>query len=258
MSLLSKARQINGMLQQTGGQAVSFMKMAELLRDVVEANIFIVSRKGKILGYGLVQEYESKELTDLLQGTGRLPQEYNEQIKTLEETSPNLEETSPFSFNQVVNSVIRNRYTTVVPINGGGERLGTLLATRIQDPFTNDDLVLTEYGATVVGIEILKKKSEEKEAEARERAMVQLALDSLSYSELEAIEHIFEELDGQEGLLVASRVADRAGITRSVIVNALRKLEGAGVIESRSLGMKGTYLRILNENLLPELEKLKG
>ena len=69
--------------------------------------------------------------------------------------------------------------------------------------------------------------------------MVQLAVDSLSYSELEAVEHIFEELDGQEGILVASKVADRAGITRSVIVNALRKLESAGVIDSRSLGNEG-------------------
>ena len=76
-------------------------------------------------------------------------------------------------------------------------------------------------------------------------------------SELEAIEHIFEELDGKEGLLVASRVADRVGITRSVIVNALRKLESAGVIESRSLGMKGTHIKVLNDDFLSELEKLK-
>ena len=32
------------------------------------------------------------------------------------------------------------------------------------------------------------------------------------------------------------------GITRSVIVNALRKFESEGVIESRSSGMKGTYI----------------
>ncbi|MDX5324286.1 MAG: GTP-sensing pleiotropic transcriptional regulator CodY, partial [Exiguobacterium sp.] len=48
------------------------------------------------------------------------------------------------------------------------------------------------------------------------------------------------------------------GITRSVIVNALRKLESAGVIESRSLGMKGTYIKILNDNFLFELQKLKS
>jgi transcriptional pleiotropic repressor len=54
---------------------------------------------------------------------------------------------------------------------------------------------------------------------------------------------------------VASRIADRVGITRSVIVNALRKLESAGVIESKSLGMKGTYIRVLNDNLPDELKK---
>ena len=69
--------------------------------------------------------------------------------------------------------------------------------------------------------------------------------------------HIFEELGGTEGFLVASRVADRVGITRSVIVNALRKFESAGVIESRSLGMKGTFIRVLNHKLLEELKKLR-
>ena len=59
-----------------------------------------------------------------------------------------------------------------------------------------------------------------------------------------------------EGLLVASKVADRSGITRSVIVNALRKLESAGVIESRSLGMKGTYIKIVNSKFREELAKV--
>ena len=85
-----------------------------------------------------------------------------------------------------------------------------------------------------------------------------MAISSLSYSELEAIEHIFEELNGNEGLLVASKIADRVGITRSVIVNAFRKFESAGVIESRSLGMKGTYIKVLNDKFLVELEKVKS
>jgi transcriptional pleiotropic repressor len=69
------------------------------------------------------------------------------------------------------------------------------------------------------------------------------------------VEHIFDELNGKEGLLVASKVADRVGITRSVIVNALRKLESAGVIETRSLGMKGTYIKILNDQLIDKIVK---
>ena len=78
---------------------------------------------------------------------------------------------------------------------------------------------------------------------------------TLSYSELKAVHAIFEALDGEEGRLTASSIADEIGITRSVIVNALRKLESAGIIESRSLGMKGTYLKVLNQQFIKELEK---
>ena len=116
--------------------------------------------------------------------------------------------------------------------------------------FTDDDLVLVEYSATIVGMEMLRAMQDEIAEETRKKAVVQLAIGTLSYSELEAVEHIFEELNGNEGLLVASKIADKVGITRSVIVNALRKFESAGVIESRSLGMKGTYIKILNEKLM--------
>ena len=57
---------------------------------------------------------------------------------------------------------------------------------------------------------------------------------------------------------MASKIADRVGITRSVIVNALRKLESAGVIESRSSGMKGTYIKVLIDVIFDELEELKA
>ena len=74
---------------------------------------------------------------------------------------------------------------------------------------------------------------------------------------MEAIIHIFDELNGTEGILVASKIADRVGITRSVIVNALRKFESAGVIESRSSGMKGTYIKVLNDVVFDELEEIR-
>ena len=83
-----------------------------------------------------------------------------------------------------------------------------------------------------------------------------MALETLSYSELDAVVKIFGELEGNEGLLVASKVADKFNITRSVIVNALRKLESAGVIESRSLGMKGTRIKITNNFLRDQIAKI--
>ncbi|PWR40309.1 GTP-sensing pleiotropic transcriptional regulator CodY, partial [Listeria monocytogenes] len=46
-------------------------------------------------------------------------------------------------------------------------------------------------------------------------------------------------------------------ITRTVIVKAQRKKERAGDIDTRTLGIKGTLNRILNDKFQNELEKMK-
>jgi transcriptional pleiotropic repressor len=104
---------------------------------------------------------------------------------------------------------------------------------------------------------MMRAVREEIDVESRKLSVVRSAINTLSVSELEASIHIFGELKGLEGILVASKVADRVGITRSVIVNALRKFESAGVIESRSSGMKGTYIKVVNELIFDELQKAK-
>lgn len=258
MPLLQKTRTINAMLQRAAGKPVNFKEMSETLCNVIEANVFVLSRRGKLLGYSINQQIENERMIKMLEDR-QFPEEYTKNLFNISETSSNLDVESEYTAFPVENKeLFQSGLTTIVPIIGGGERLGTLILARLQAPFSDDDLILAEYGATVVGMEILREKAEEIEEEARSKAVVQMAISSLSYSELEAIEHIFEELDGKEGLLVASKIADRVGITRSVIVNALRKLESAGVIESRSLGMKGTYIKVLNDKFLMELAKLKS
>ncbi|SIS37670.1 GTP-sensing pleiotropic transcriptional regulator CodY [Salimicrobium flavidum] len=257
MNLLERTRKINAMLQTTTGKSVDFNDMSATLRDVIGANIFVVSRRGKLLGFSIKQEMENERMKSMLSNR-QFPQEYTESLFNIQETTSNLDIDSQYTaFPEENRELFEEGLTTICPIIGGGQRLGTLVLSRLDGNFNEDDLLLAEYGATVVGMEILHEKAEEIEEEARSKAVVQMAISSLSYSELEAIEHIFEELEGNEGLLVASKIADRVGITRSVIVNALRKLESAGVIESRSLGMKGTYIKVLNENFLVELQKLR-
>ena len=146
----------------------------------------------------------------------------------------------------------------ITPIDIAGERLGTLFEYRSDREYDIDDIILTEYGTTVVGLEMMRSVNEENEEEKRKVSIVRSAINTLSYSELEAILHIFDELDGKEGILVASRIADRVGITRSVIVNALRKFESAGVIESRSSGMKGTYIKVVNDVVFDELDRIRN
>lgn len=259
MDLLTKTRRISKILQKNvGHHLVDFDQVADALCDVIGANIHVVSPEGEILGLGINHEIENERMEKYLKDR-QFPEDYATMLMEVEKTSPNISVDDPLTAYPVeMKDMFKHGYTTLVPVVGGGDHLGTLVLSRINEKFVDDDLVLAEYGATVVGMEILRERAGKIEDEARSRAVVQLAINSLSFSELEAAEHIFNELDGTEGLLVASKIADRVGITRSVIVNALRKLESAGVVESRSLGMKGTYIKILNNKLLPALEKARS
>lgn len=255
--VLQKTRKINKTLQTSGGSNISFDLLAGALGEVLNANAYVLSSKGKVLGLYLSDEKDSSVVEVEGSKHKMFPEHYAKNILKISETQENLTgeailEIFPDEQERM------NKNNTIVPILGSGQRLGTLVLSRYNEVFTDDDLVIAEYSATVVGLEILRSIGEQLEEEMRKKAVVQMAIGTLSYSELEAVEHIFEELKGREGLLVASKIADRVGITRSVIVNALRKFESAGVIESRSLGMKGTHIKILNDKLTDELKKLKS
>lgn len=257
-TLLSKTRMLNKILQKTGAEPVVFDDICKLLSEVLECNVYVISRKGKILGCNFSSGFECEIAERDFISEMKFPEEYNSKLLNCYETKANTyNENGSCFFNDDCKCDFKGKISTIVPIIGNRERLGTLLLARFDKHFNDDDLVLAEYSATIVGLEILRSKNDEIELEARKKAVVQLAIGTLSYSELEAVEHIFNELDGEEGLLVASKIADKVGITRSVIVNALRKFESAGVIESRSLGMKGTHIKILNDKLLDELKKIK-
>lgn len=256
-TLLNKTRMLNKILQKSGAEPVVFDDICKLLSEVLQSNVYVVSRRGKILGYNFSSGFECDVVKNRVLSEGRFPEEYNSKLLNVHDTVANLPNKGACVFEDSCECQLLGKLSTIVPIVGNRERLGTLLLARFGESFEDEDLVLAEYSATIVGLEMLRAKQDEIEEEARKKAVVQLAIGTLSYSELEAVEHIFNELDGNEGLLVASKIADKVGITRSVIVNALRKFESAGVIESRSLGMKGTHIKILNDKLLDELKKIK-
>ncbi len=255
-TLLEKTRRLNKMIQHSGNKDVSFSELCKTLGGILDANVYVSSKRGKVLGVSLADASDCPIIEDKETKEKKFPEEYNEELLKFTETKHNITGDQLLDiFKYDIESY--NKLVTIVPINGSRQRLGTMVLARHKEIYDDEDLVLAEYSATVVGMEILKAKTDEIEEEARNKAIVQMAIGTLSYSELEAVEHIFHELDGPEGLLVASKIADRVGITRSVIVNALRKFESAGVIESRSLGMKGTHIKILNDKLLGELNNSK-
>ncbi len=252
VQLLDKTRKINKLLHNNNSSKVVFNDICEVLKEILNSNILVISKKGKVLGTGTCEGVsEIKELIADKVG-GFIDALLNERLLGVLSTKENVNlETLGFLTDI-------KKYTAIItPIDIAGERLGTLFVYREDKLYDIDDIILSEYGTTVVGLEMMRSVNEENAEEVRKVQIVKSAISTLSFSELEAVVHIFEEMEGREGILVASKIADRVGITRSVIVNALRKFESAGVIESRSSGMKGTYIKVLNDVVFDELEKIK-
>ena len=254
VQLLDKTRKINRLLHNNNSSKVVFNDICDVLTEILSSNVLVVSKKGKVLGVGQCEGVALiSELIENKVGSYIDPM-LNERLLGILSTKENVNlQTLGFS------KEVANEYQAIAtPINIAGERLGTLFIYKNEEIYEIDDIILSEYGTTVVGLEMLRSVTEESAEEVRKEQIVQSAISTLSFSELEAIIHIFEELDGAEGILVASKIADRVGITRSVIVNALRKFESAGVIESRSSGMKGTYIKVVNDFVFGELEAIKA
>ena len=253
VQLLDKTRKINQLLHNNNSGKVIFNDICSVLTQILGSNVLVISRTGKVLGVGMTGNVpERHEL--IVDTVGNfIDPVLNERFMNVLSTKENVNlETLGFE-----NEITTAYQVMINPIIIAGERLGTVFMYKTDKPYSIDDIILSEYGTTVVGLEMMRSVNEENAEENRKINIVRSAVGTLSFSELEAILHIFDELNGDEGILVASKIADRVGITRSVIVNALRKFESAGVIESRSSGMKGTYIKVLNDAVFDELTDVR-
>lgn len=135
-----------------------------------------------------------------------------------------------------------------------GEAGTVLVETSVERPLV--ELVSQALGQAAAGtltqteiIAVLSAVKHHLDREAQFDPVV-MAVSTMSYSELEATKGLADELLGENAVtFVASRMADRIQVTRSVVVTAIRKLESAGVLESCSLGANGTRLKPLVKEL---------
>lgn len=255
-SLLTRIRKLNWVLSERTTGYVSFDQLCNIMSELLDSNVYIINKRGKLLSGDFVQGDEIPLIKDVDKNRISIPEQSNKKILELKETKSNMiYDSIKVYFGEEYS--MADRYHTIVPIIFGGKRIASLILARANKAYDDEDIAICEYGATVVGIEVARGISLDEEQENRKTEAVDMALSTLSYSEMAAVSKIFAALEGDEGLLVASKIADKSGITRSVIVNALRKLESAGVIESRSLGMKGTRIKITNEFLRDGIKSME-
>lgn len=252
VELLDRIRKVNKLLHTSSSNVFVFNDICLALSEAMASNVMVISRKGKILGMGSTNPalvdaaWENAFVGKFIDAS------LNERLLNILSTKENVHlETLGFAA-----ETNRLYHVIVTPVEIAGERLGSFFIYRREKEYGIDDIIIAEYGAAVIGLEMVRAMDEESAEELRKKQGANLAVGSLSATEIQAVRAIFEEMSRDEGILVASKIADSEGITRSVVVNALRKLESAGAIESRSSGMKGTYIKIRNDLLRDEIRRM--
>ena len=198
VQLLDKTRKIGQLLHNNNSSKVVFNDICSILTQILASNVLVISRKGKVLGVSEADQVsELKEMIVDRVGNFIDPM-LNERFLSILSTKENVNlETLGF-----LDDNIRTYQAIVNPIEIAGERLGTVFMYRMDRPYEIDDIILSEYGTTVVGLEMMRSQSEENEEENRKIQVVKSAISTLSYSEQEAIIHIFRELDGLKDKIV--------------------------------------------------------
>ncbi len=170
-------------------------------------------------------------------------------------------ETAIFENNDVVQTILfDNRSKETVSTSFQSEFMIVGNKYDISIYSKNEELkITTEYFnflITTFLFIIRNLKNKENTTEESSIKDVKNVLNKLSFTELTVVVKIFNEYNCEEFTIIASNVAQKHNFTRSSIVNALRKLESAMIIESYSLGVKGTHIKIINNYFRKEINKL--
>lgn len=118
--------------------------------------------------------------------------------------------------------------------------------------FSDNDIETLLWIVNLITILFAQINNSEKELIIQAKSTIGM----LTYSELTAALSIFKELENNS-LIILGHFADKHGFSRSVVGNTVRKIQSAKCIEARSLGVKGTNIKIINEKLVEELGKLR-
>lgn len=255
VQLLDKTRKINKFLHNNSSQLTDYNELGRVLSDVLASNVLIISKSGRILGAGHKPDIDVIGEAVYEQTDETVEALFNERILNVLSTKENVN----LQILGFAESICRKYSATITPVDIAGKRFGTIFAYKTHGSYDIEDIILCEYGATVVGLEMMRRYDEVNQEDSRRYNVVKGAFNSLSTSELEAIICILDEIkESKEGTLVTSKIADREGITRSVLVNAIKKFQSAGIFVSRSSGMRGTYIKVVNDLVFDELERVRN
>lgn len=145
-----------------------------------------------------------------------------------------------------------------LPLVAARVRMGSLFLYK-PEAFSVMEMAGCQIAVPVLALSLLsaQDKNHTKNPEAERKAAVKAAVDSLTYTEMKGLLAVYDALRGGDGLVNCRQIAQDTQLSQGSIIAALRKLQSADILESRSLGMKGTYIGIKEPLLLAALENYK-
>ena len=253
--LLNKIKSINNLLENYHLNKDFLKKICEQLSELIISNVYLYDPDGNIVSYSTHENYYCKNNDDYLSSKS-MPEKYMKFTETLTNPILNIYDSKPScTCPDIEECIYKNRYTSMVPVFYSHERIGAILLIKYNEPFGEEDQIICEHAFAIISLEMARKEIEEMKTNSLESESADIAFRSLSFTEMDVARTIFEKIENDEGIIIASKISNELFITRSIINNSLKKLESAGIILVKSLGVKGTYIKILNKQILIKIKQ---
>ena len=134
VQLLDKTRKINTLLHNNNSEKVVFNDICSVMSDILNSNVLVISKKGKVLGISTRDNIEEiKELIEDKVG-GFVDGMFNERLLNVLSTKENVNlQTLGFAEGYT------NKYQAIIaPIDIAGERFGTLFMYKVDSQYDID------------------------------------------------------------------------------------------------------------------------
>jgi len=249
--LLEKVQALKGMLQD--GEDFTCDAMAAVLCRELICSVYVLDGAGAVLGYALQGGQECGLVRAKALFRRRFPRKMKKLFGNAEGMACICHKEFVCPFQEQALCAYPERQTLVIPVGSGGKGTGTLWLVRNEGGFCEEDMLLAEYAAVTVGYRLELEQQVSRLKQSGKMMMVQSGLSTLSYSEWQGIVCLLQELNGMEGTVVVDKIAKQTGASRMAILNALRKLTSADLLQTNSMGSKGIHIKIKNEFLLEEI-----
>ncbi|MDO9536022.1 MAG: hypothetical protein Q7J85_11985 [Bacillota bacterium] len=243
--LLPRVREILRLFQLSAGNNLDNI-LAEL-GVMLDVSIFIVDCKGKLIASKSCPSYYECSLA-----------------------KQKLALIKPYCFSNGNHAVVKEclfkndyfcknfKHVKNIPFYRGNELIGHLLIVNFEEPLAKENIYLSEIIAIFLNRNFVSILEKEKNEDARNKLKLQSVLNNLSYSGEKFFFLILQNFETDKFTIKTNikAMADQNNISPPVITRTLKLLQSAGIIEHRSLGSKGSIIRITDSYLQKNFDSI--